>query len=543
MKKYLNLYSLFLMLFALLSISFQLSAQDLKVACVGNSITEGAGTIPFPLQLDGMLGSGWDVQNFGIQGRTLLKHGDYPYWSDAKFTNAMNFLPDKVIIKLGTNDSKPQNWTYSNEFYADYLSLVDTFAQLSSNPEIFLCYPMKAFNHSWDIDDSIIFNGIIPLIDSVAKVRGLKTIDLHTFSEDKLKYYIDGIHPNTTGNNMIAEILFNNLVDSSMLIIHDNNVVFNQSVSTVNESYSTQNNLVDGNFANEWHTAGLPAAAIIDIGSEKKVDYLQLAFSTDMNRGYQYTVESSLNGADWDLLVDKSSRDDTVSAMSNDSIAATNLRYLRLTISSFSNSTDDAVKIAEFKAYKWTGYEHAPILSLKRISKTYASAWIKRDHPGDAISYYGASTDLTNFSIINFATSKSILINPNWAGTTGNTNSYFTVSYYSGMKVMSDTSTFTFYKTAPTAVDNIQANNEILAYPNPFTSEITFTNLPELTNEIFLKIYDVTGQLISEFSGENGQITWNGKDMNLNEAPAGIYICSIESGENAFSKKVIVCKR
>jgi antitoxin component YwqK of YwqJK toxin-antitoxin module len=170
--------------------------------------------------------------------------------------------------------------------------------------------------------------------------------------------------------------------------------------------------------------------------------------------------------------------------------------------------------------------------------------WIVRDHPGDAISYFGASTDLANFAMINFATSKSTLISSNLIGITGNTNSHYTVTYYNGLKVMSDTSTYTYYPDAPpTAVINIRADEDIQAYPNPFTNEVIFTNFTDGADEINIKIYDVTGQLINEINSVNNRIIWNGKDMNSADLPAGLYICRIESRNKDFSKKVIVCKR
>src|SRR4051812_7771397 len=86
----------------------------IKVACVGDSITFGAGIKDrdknsYPAQLQGLLGSGYEVKNFGVSGATLLKEGDKPYWKEKAFEAAKKFEPNIVIIKLGTNDSKPQN--------------------------------------------------------------------------------------------------------------------------------------------------------------------------------------------------------------------------------------------------------------------------------------------------------------------------------------------------------------------------------------------------------------------------------------------------
>lgn len=101
-------------LFAITVFSAEKSTP-IKVACVGDSITFGAGIKnrekdSYPAQLQAMLGSGFKVGNFGISARTLLKKGDRPYWKEQIYRDALAFQPDYVIIKLGTNDIKPKNW-------------------------------------------------------------------------------------------------------------------------------------------------------------------------------------------------------------------------------------------------------------------------------------------------------------------------------------------------------------------------------------------------------------------------------------------------
>ena len=69
MKKYV------LFFFAVSLLSY-VHAQDfsIKVACAGNSITEGYGrdnSDSYPNQLDVLLGDKYDVQNFGVGGRTM----------------------------------------------------------------------------------------------------------------------------------------------------------------------------------------------------------------------------------------------------------------------------------------------------------------------------------------------------------------------------------------------------------------------------------------------------------------------------------------
>src|SRR5260221_6562390 len=112
---------------------------QIRVACVGDSITYGAGITDrahnsYPAQLASMLGSKWTVQNFGVSGTNLLKQGDHPYWNEQAFKDALAFKPHAVVIKLGTNDSKPQNWAHKDDFVADYLALIRSFQELESKP-------------------------------------------------------------------------------------------------------------------------------------------------------------------------------------------------------------------------------------------------------------------------------------------------------------------------------------------------------------------------------------------------------------------------
>ena len=129
-----------------------------KVACVGDSITQGSG-LPdpaknaYPGQLQSLLGDRWKVGNFGVSGRTLLKKGDFPYWNEKAYRDALAFAPDVVIIKLGTNDTKPQNWKHEAEFVADYTELVKSFQALESKPRVFVCRPCPVVgNGAWGIN-------------------------------------------------------------------------------------------------------------------------------------------------------------------------------------------------------------------------------------------------------------------------------------------------------------------------------------------------------------------------------------------------------
>ena len=64
-----------------------------RVACVGDSITFGAGVENrdlnnYPAVLGKCLGQRFETRNFGVSGATLLKAGDHPYWKTKSFEEA-----------------------------------------------------------------------------------------------------------------------------------------------------------------------------------------------------------------------------------------------------------------------------------------------------------------------------------------------------------------------------------------------------------------------------------------------------------------------
>ena len=203
--------------------------QDaIRVACIGNSITDGHGiemapVNGYPALLQRQLGKDYLVKNFGVSGRTLLNHGDMPYMKETAWKDAQAFDPDIVVIKLGTNDSKPQNWKYAAEFKQDLQQMITTLCpalaqsakkrKKSKNaqpvrPKIYLCTPIPAFKSSWNINDAVITNEIIPIQKEVAQQYGLQLIDLHTlFANDGDKMQEDGIHPDGKGVRRIADIV------------------------------------------------------------------------------------------------------------------------------------------------------------------------------------------------------------------------------------------------------------------------------------------------------------------------------------------------
>lgn len=208
---------IFLFLCSLLLPVFSARAQEnrpLRVACVGNSITYGA-LIPnrdrnsYPAQLQQYLGTGYEVRNFGVSGRTLLTRGDLPYIQTSEYRASLDFRPDIVLLKLGTNDSKPQNrGCLASDFLSDYRALIRSYRELPSRPEVILLTPVKCFTDE-NISDSVIGGRIVPLVRRLAYEDGLAAVNLYNLFGDRWDPATmpDRIHPSSIAAGRMARTI------------------------------------------------------------------------------------------------------------------------------------------------------------------------------------------------------------------------------------------------------------------------------------------------------------------------------------------------
>ena len=209
--------SLFILAFSVLAATAKGKEKPVqRVACVGNSVTYGYGLsdrehTAYPVVLQQLLGEGFDVQNFGHSGATLLRHGHRPYMQLPEFRQAMDFKADLVVIHLGLNDTDPRNWPhYQDEFVEDYLALVDSLR--SVNPKArFLIARMTPIGstHSRFISGTKTWHGQIQeAIETVAYAAGAELID---FYEPLYPYpwmFPDAVHPDAEGAGILAKTVY-----------------------------------------------------------------------------------------------------------------------------------------------------------------------------------------------------------------------------------------------------------------------------------------------------------------------------------------------
>lgn len=193
-------------------------AAQLKIACIGDSITQGSGlanpnTESYPAKLGRLLGTNYVVRNFGVSARTLLKQGDYPYWKEAYFKTSHDWQPDVVIIQLGTNDSKPYNWRYGTNFVSDYEELIASYATLASQPRVIVCTPCPVYNKgAFDISPTVVATNITPIVHDLASRLDVDLIDLQTRLAGHPEWFPDTVHPNSKGMTAMAAVMFSGLM-------------------------------------------------------------------------------------------------------------------------------------------------------------------------------------------------------------------------------------------------------------------------------------------------------------------------------------------
>ena len=155
-----------------------------------------------------MLGTKWAVTNFGAGGRTLLNSGDVPYQTKGPLKQALSANPDVVVIMLGTNDTKPQNWKHKDQFEADLKDLVGKFQKLESNPRIFINTPPYVPGAgNYGINEAGVKEQL-PMIAEVAKEMGVEVIDIHTATDGKDELYVDPRSSQRSRAQLVAKTVY-----------------------------------------------------------------------------------------------------------------------------------------------------------------------------------------------------------------------------------------------------------------------------------------------------------------------------------------------
>ena len=202
-----------------LSVLIAQASRTIRVACVGNSVTYGYGLANreadcYPVQLQRMLGEGYEVAGFGHSGATLLYKGHRPYVQQTEFREALDFKPDWVVIHLGLNDTDPRNWPdWKEEFIPNYRALIDSFRLVNPEARILVCKMTPIFHRHPRFQSGTRdwHEQIQQAIEMVAQGSGSQLIDLYTPLHSRPDLFPDALHPNAEGAGILARTVYSAL--------------------------------------------------------------------------------------------------------------------------------------------------------------------------------------------------------------------------------------------------------------------------------------------------------------------------------------------
>ncbi len=535
--------------------------EPIRVACIGNGITEG-GTLSssardsYPGQLGRMLGGAYDVRNFGVDGATLLKKGERSFWNESAFENALAFQPDIVTIALGTEDSKPWNWVYRDEFIADYAAMVDTFAHLQSRPQVYACYPPPAFNNARDISDSVITYGILPMIDSTRSMTGAALIDFNSPFRSAGALFPDGIHPTIEGERLMACIAYEELTGIRIRRAADPDLAAGRPVTASGFDGDPPAGLNDGDSSTKW-SVHAPGWAVIDLGGRQPVDLFQTDFGSDRSKGILYTISVSDDSTDWQTVADRTSDPDTTQPVRIDPIRQVTVRYVRLALyyGLYMNDKNGLVGVNDFHVRGPTGAVHAPLLSWRQASISnqrmrYEVLVTPSADSGEVAVIYRSPDDSAGFSALAGyepiqESSYSVIIK------SGETHGYYALAFKDGMEITSDTIRVRFGDTGTPDVRPLAASPREFRlhpnYPNPFNGRTCLRFESARPARIALHILDMRGRRIRTLAegvspaGTHGW-AWDGTDDAGNPVPSGVYVCRLRTDSADLFQKMLLLR-
>ena len=159
-----------------------------------------------------LLGSNYSVGKFGVGGATITVNSGKPYVNESVFQDAKDFKPDIVIIMLGTNDANPALKLNTSSFVNNYAQLIDDFQKLDSKPRVWIVKPPPIFNNGTGLSTENFDAYIVPAIEQVASQTNLPLIDVYNPLLDNPEYFKDGVHLNSEGSQVVANIIYNALI-------------------------------------------------------------------------------------------------------------------------------------------------------------------------------------------------------------------------------------------------------------------------------------------------------------------------------------------
>lgn len=187
--------------------------KAIRIACIGETSTDMTN---YPKDLAKYLNStrnpntdAYDVRNYAVADSTIVLT-DKPWIKTPKCAQAKTFLPNIVVILMGTQDTqKGKNFDHHDSFVPEYENLVKMFADLSTHPKIYVCLPPPVYgNGNWGMTNDALISTIIPGIKKVADDMKLDVIDLNTPMTNRPELIHDNVHLVGESNVVLAGTVY-----------------------------------------------------------------------------------------------------------------------------------------------------------------------------------------------------------------------------------------------------------------------------------------------------------------------------------------------
>ncbi|WP_158285105.1 family 20 glycosylhydrolase [Arenibacter aquaticus] len=226
---------------------------------------------------------------------------------------------------------------------------------------------------------SKIVGDTIPLRDINSKRNRVEFIDevelelKNLKDQSEIRYTTDGSRPTMNSKRYQGNVLINSSMDLKASCFFDGvpygklyenkfvkknyekNITTAKKIVAVDRGTGSGINLdkaIDGfvDIDGYWDNSNEATSVIIDLDQETVISSIQLYTYWDGNRVYGYTVEASVNGKDWELIVDRTSNGEVATENGYiDEFTKTKAKFIRVNM--LSNTANSSMHIVEVRAY------------------------------------------------------------------------------------------------------------------------------------------------------------------------------------------------
>lgn len=178
-----------------------------KVACIGDSLTRGYlledAQSSYPAQLQQLLGSQYEVRNFGHTSSYVIDDGPVEYRNTEDCTAAIQYDADILIFMFGANDVGAYNFT-PLYFQNQYRELIDSFRQTKKHPKIYLIIAPD----SRDLHFGLIQQTIQPVMTLGQQLPATVINPYYLFLGHPEDYLSDGLHLTGPAYGKLAQLVY-----------------------------------------------------------------------------------------------------------------------------------------------------------------------------------------------------------------------------------------------------------------------------------------------------------------------------------------------